>query len=185
MYLKVSGHTPKKTPRKAAKKKVKDFDPLKPQLPASVSCPIKYLEQKGLTVEGIFRIPGDAGAIKALRKELDRGKASKFDKVSDPHLAAGILKSFLIDMEEPLFTYEISDSFLKATEIADTFLQHECLRQAIEQLPPGHKAIAEALIGLFHKIIQNHGKNKMDANNLATIFAPSLISPCSTRQLTP
>jgi hypothetical protein len=79
-------------------------------------------------------------------------------------------------MEEPLFTYEISDSFLKATEIADTFLQHECLRQAIEQLPPGHKAIAEALIGLFHKIIQNHGKNKMDANNLATIFAPSLIS---------
>ncbi len=43
------------------------------------------------------------------------GKAAKFDKVTDPHLAAGILKSFLIDMDEPLFTYEISDSFLKAT----------------------------------------------------------------------
>lgn len=145
----------------------------------------------GLTVEGIFRIPGDAGAIKSFRKELDRGmssdrrlsavalilnlslgKASKFDKVTDPHLAAGILKSFLIDMDEPLFTYEISDSFLKATgkcpasawsigksrffsiiydsfcsfvwsEIADTFLQHECLRQALEQLPPGHKVITE------------------------------------------
>lgn len=33
----------------------------------------------------------------------------------------------------------------------------------------------QALIGLFHKIILNHSKNKMDANNLATIFAPSLI----------
>jgi hypothetical protein len=31
-------------------------------------------------------------------------------------------------------------------------------------------------MGLFHKIHLNSSKNKMDANNLSTIFAPTLIN---------
>jgi hypothetical protein len=52
--------------------------------------------------------------VRAVKKELEKGKLKEFEKIVDVHIVAGVLKNFLIELEEPLLTFELSESFIKA-----------------------------------------------------------------------
>ena len=42
------------------------------------------------------------------------GKPVNFDKSTDPHIAAGVLKCWLCELQAPLLTWELHDSFIAA-----------------------------------------------------------------------
>lgn len=52
--------------------------------------------------------------VRAIKKKLEKGKLKEFEKIVDVHIVAGVLKNFLIELEEPLLTFELSESFIKA-----------------------------------------------------------------------
>lgn len=67
-----------------------------------------------IDTEGIFRRSGTYSTIGTLKKQVNSGQTDEVDfKDVDTHVLAGLLKSFLRDLSEPLLTYELYDEIVK------------------------------------------------------------------------
>lgn len=67
-----------------------------------------------IDTEGIFRRSGTYSTIGALKKQVNAGQTDEIDfKDVDTHVLAGLLKSFLRDLSEPLLTFELYDEIVK------------------------------------------------------------------------
>lgn len=67
-----------------------------------------------IDTEGIFRRSGTYSTIGALKKQVNAGQMDEIDfKEVDTHVLAGLLKSFLRDLSEPLLTFELYDEIVK------------------------------------------------------------------------
>lgn len=67
-----------------------------------------------IDTEGIFRRSGTYATIGTLKKQVNAGQTDEVDfKEVDTHVLAGLLKSFLRDLSEPLLTFELYDEIVK------------------------------------------------------------------------
>lgn len=64
-----------------------------------------------IDTEGIFRRSGNYSMITGLKQKVNRGEDVDFKDV-DTHVVAGLLKTFLRDLNEPLLTYELYDEII-------------------------------------------------------------------------
>lgn len=65
-----------------------------------------------IDTEGIFRRSGNIARINELKRKINEG--STIDMSSeDTHVVAGLLKTFLRDLNEPLLTYELYDEIIQ------------------------------------------------------------------------
>jgi hypothetical protein len=156
-------------------KRAQGFDRNDPAVPPVVVEPIQYLLKKGLKEEGIFRVPGNAEEIRAIKKRYDKGKKVDLEG-RDLHTVAGVLKLFFRELPEPLLTYELYDTFLAAVSAPDLPTQLEYIREVVNALPVGNRAILDYLMQFLKKVSQVT-ENQMTAQNIAIVFAPNLIRP--------
>lgn len=61
-----------------------------------------------IDTEGIFRRSGNYSKVVELKQKVNSGNDVDFKDV-DTHVIAGLLKTFLRDLEEPLLTYDLYD----------------------------------------------------------------------------
>lgn len=81
-----------------------------------------------IDTEGIFRRSGTYSTIGTLKKQVNSGETDEIDfKDVDTHVLAGLLKSFLRDLSEPLLTYELYDEIVKFKGILLYLLSTELL----------------------------------------------------------
>lgn len=73
---------------------------------------IPYLLANGTKEEGIFRISAPVEEVKSLKRKFDRGKSVDLSKIRNIHTISGALKLYFREMESPIFTYELYDTFL-------------------------------------------------------------------------
>eukprot|EP01119_Soliformovum_irregulare_P016698 TRINITY_DN4874_c0_g1_i3.p1 TRINITY_DN4874_c0_g1~~TRINITY_DN4874_c0_g1_i3.p1 ORF type:complete len:1171 (-),score=313.30 TRINITY_DN4874_c0_g1_i3:15-3527(-) len=149
------------------------FDPTSVQIPPLIEDTVSYLQDRGLETEGLFRVSGRAGDIKELKKVYDKGSRVDLRTNTDPHTIAGLMKAWLRELPQPIFTFEFYDAFKWAMVMKEEYRIY-CLRKVLSRLPPGNKAILNRIFGLLHEVIGHADVNKMTATNLAIIFAPSL-----------
>lgn len=64
-----------------------------------------------IDTEGLFRRSGNLNVINDIKKRVNAGENVDFKDV-DTHAIAGLLKSFLRDLDEPLLTYELYDEIV-------------------------------------------------------------------------
>ena len=70
---------------------------------------------------GIFRLSGSKPEIDAIRKEIDSGE--KVDlSYTDEHALAGILKSFLRELPDPLCTEKLYPEWVSIRGIVDIYI---------------------------------------------------------------
>lgn len=133
-----------------------------------VELSMQVLKLQGLQTEGIFRVSADVDEVNRLKAQMDKWELSE---ASDAHVPANLLKQWLRELYEPL----IPDS-----------LYHECVaepmtsRRACDlvlRLPTLHRLVLCYLIRFlqtFNKpdVVQH---TKMDASNLAMVFAPNCL----------
>ena len=62
---------------------------------------------KGLTTEGIFRVPGDTEQVYTLRTQLDNGNYEVGPEINDPNTPASLIKLWLRELSEPLVPAEL------------------------------------------------------------------------------
>lgn len=130
----------------------------------------------GLDVEGIYRLSGTASHINQLKSQFDhnagqvdfRNPAAFFHDVNS---VATLLKQFFRDLPDPLFTRVGYTSFIDAARIDDANQRRDALHQSINDLPDPNYATLRALVLHLHRVMQNEGRNRMGANNLALCFA--------------
>nr|XP_046240296.1 rac GTPase-activating protein 1-like [Scatophagus argus]XP_046240297.1 rac GTPase-activating protein 1-like [Scatophagus argus]XP_046240298.1 rac GTPase-activating protein 1-like [Scatophagus argus] len=153
-----------------------DFAPVtSPKIPALVIYCIKEIENRGLHEVGLYRISGHERLVKELKEKLIRGKTlPPLNKIEDINVITGVLKDFLRNLPEPLLTFHLNKVFMEAAEIQDDGNSLAMLYQTISELPQPNRDTLACLMIHLQKVSQCVD-TKMDVNNLARVFGPTLV----------
>lgn len=154
-------------------------------VPNIVKSCCKHISEHGLDVVGIFRIDSSKKRIKEIKELFDSGKQVNFDDSYTANDVACILKEYLRSLPEPLLTCDLYAGFLATTRVNDPRKRLELVRQLICLLPAPNRDTLQVLLKLLDKVrayavpievnSEILGGNKMDAFNLAMVFAPNLL----------
>ncbi|KAK4348346.1 hypothetical protein RND71_031101 [Anisodus tanguticus] len=120
--------------------------------------------QGGLQAEGIFRINAENGQEEFVREQLNRGIIP--DDI-DVHCLAGLIKAWFRELPRGVL-----DS-LSPEEIMRAQSEEECVR-LVRLLPPTEAALLDWAINLMADVAQLESFNKMNARNIAMVFAPNM-----------
>lgn len=94
----------------------------------------------------------------------------------DVHSVTGVLKLYLREMPEALFTDALYPNFLEAFHTGE-MTKIPALRRVYESLPPVNRAVIDFLLAHLMRVNKHEGQNKMSLHNLATVFGPTLLRP--------
>lgn len=120
--------------------------------------------QGGLQAEGIFRINADNTQEEYVRDQLNRGIVP--DGI-DVHCLAGLIKAWFRELPSGVL-----DS-LAPEQVMQCQSEEECA-QLVRSLPPMEAALLDWAINLMADVVQQEYQNKMNAHNVAMVFAPNM-----------
>ncbi|XP_034672245.1 uncharacterized protein LOC117903844 isoform X4 [Drosophila subobscura] len=152
---------------------------LNPYVPHLVEVCTNIVETKGLSVVGIYRIPGNKAAISEL-SELVNSKDFQFESCAidvrweDVNVVSSLLKLFIRSLPDALMPASYYINFIEA----DKKLGLErivLLREIVESLPRHPYETMKHLIRHLCRVSDNCEVNRMEPKNLAIIFGPSII----------
>ncbi|XP_075558530.1 rac GTPase-activating protein 1-like isoform X2 [Dermacentor variabilis] len=151
-----------------------------PMVPALVVHCIQEVERRGLDCVGLYRVSGSEREVREIRERFQQGKGAPNLSKVDIYAVCGVLKDFLLSLRESLITKSLWHTFVSATE-----LEHEdrvwAMWQAVMQLPPANRDTLAVLV-LHLQTVAAHPEAKMPLNNLARIFAPTVVG-CSVNDV--
>ncbi|KAK0160341.1 hypothetical protein PV328_007763 [Microctonus aethiopoides] len=150
----------------------------KRNIPFLITACVREVERRGMGEVGLYRVSGSASDIAKLRKSFESNsyEAEQLLKEVDVHSVTGVLKLYLREMPEALFTDALYPSFLKAFQTGE-LTRCGALRIVYENLPVVNKAVIVFLLAHLRRVNKHEGQNKMSLHNLATIFGPTLLRP--------
>ena len=163
-----------KTPIQATTKKEKRA------VPFIITSTVREVERRGITEVGVYRVSGSSADMARLKKayETNPYEAEQLLKECDIHSVAGILKQYLRELPECIFT---NDTYLKlfdAYNIPDQDQRCRTYLHMFSQLPQNpNQACIVFLIEHLVRVSQLESQNKMSLHNLATVFGPTMLHP--------
>ncbi|GLV35356.1 Rho GTPase activating protein at 102A [Carabus blaptoides fortunei] len=155
-------------------------------IPHMVTACLRYLETRGLHTLGIFRVSSSKKRVRQLREDFDCGKETSLEDEQCPHDIATLLKEYLRDLPDPLLCRDLYHAFVQTQRIRNRRLQLEAIQHLIQLLPVPNRDTLSALLTFLSNVARNSNDikdssgewitgNKMDSNNLATVFAPNIL----------
>uniref|UniRef100_A0A5K3ELM3 Rho-GAP domain-containing protein n=1 Tax=Mesocestoides corti TaxID=53468 RepID=A0A5K3ELM3_MESCO len=142
-------------------------------------------QKEGLQTHGIYRVPASkikvAAVVEAIRVAEESGYSSIDLSEEYAITLASTLKTRLIQLPEPLLSYNLYDQFVvvgKALDGADSATvdeQAKKLHNLICQLSPANQRVAGLLFHHLKRISTFRSVNQMGAANLATMFGPTVL----------
>ncbi|ORX76522.1 RhoGAP-domain-containing protein [Anaeromyces robustus] len=143
-------------------------------IPVFIEKIIRSLRTKDLTIEGIFRKNGNIRRLKTLTELLDQNPENiNFSEDNSIQLAA-LLKKFLRELPEPLLTFKLHKVFIQSQKQEDENRRFKIIQSACTLLPKCNRDLLEVLLIFLKEVASYSDKNKMDADNLATVIAPTI-----------
>ncbi|KAF7705042.1 rho GTPase-activating protein 27 isoform X2 [Silurus meridionalis] len=149
----------------------------KSTVPSFVTKCIRTVENRGLGVDGIYRVSGNLAVIQKLRFKADHENLDLEDGPWDIHVITGALKLFFRELQEPLFPYSHFSSFVQGIKIPDYNTRVVYIRDLVKSLPPNNHDTMEALFSHLRKVIEHGDQNRMTLQNVAIVFGPTLLKP--------
>ena len=130
----------------------------------------------GLYAEGLYRKSGVSSKIKELQRKMNEPATEEIDyEHYNVHVLTNVLKTFLRDLPEPLFTFDRYDDFLRAADLSEDTDRVQTLLSLIKKLPPAHHALLERIVFHLARVAQREEYNRMSASSLAIVFAPCVL----------
>lgn len=156
---------------------------------------IESLKRTALTLEGIFRVPGNNDLIQAGVAAFEEdyraateGKINTDSPVAsynDPHSVAGILKLYYRKLRSPLIPFEMYAKFAVFDDLrADKKQTYASLAALVKELPPVNRNLLAYQLDLLRLVAEHSAENKMGAKNCAMVFAPGLMRKPEEQQAT-
>ncbi|XP_065158783.1 uncharacterized protein RhoGAP102A [Atheta coriaria] len=147
---------------------------------------IRHLEANGLHTLGLFRVSASKKRVRELRESFDSGKETMLSNDQCPHDVATLLKEFMRDLPDPLLCRDLYNAFVQTQRIRNRRLQLEALQHLVQLLPAVNRDTLAALLNFLVKVAKYSNDqsnalgeelvgNKMNAANLATVFAPNVL----------
>lgn len=153
----------------------------KRDIPFIITACIREVERRGMSEVGIYRVPGSASDIAKLKKSFETNsyEAEQLLKELDIHSVTGVLKLYLRELPEALFTDHLYPALLEAfmQTAGNLSRRTELLKECFAKLPPQNCATIQCILEHLIKVYQHEIDNKMSLHNLATVFGPTLLRP--------
>ncbi|VFQ94138.1 unnamed protein product [Cuscuta campestris] len=120
--------------------------------------------QGGLQAEGIFRINAENGQEEHVREQLNRGV---IPQGIDVHCLAGLIKAWFRELPNGVL-----DS-LSQEQVIQCQSEEDCTA-LVRLLRPTEASLLDWAINLMADVVQEEARNKMNARNIAMVFAPNM-----------
>eukprot|EP00058_Branchiostoma_floridae_P006662 XP_002592150.1 hypothetical protein BRAFLDRAFT_124075 [Branchiostoma floridae] len=154
-------------------------------IPLFVEMCVKYIENEGIRTEGIFRVNGKKEDTDLIRLKFDEEEITDLNdlQVADGdhkvsvNAAAGALKSFFVELPEPLIPHSVHDDLIVAISTKDDQIKTRNLREVLRKLSPVTQAVFKYLLEHLYRVSEFSSDNKMTSENLAICFMPTLMRP--------
>uniref|UniRef100_A0A803MSQ4 Uncharacterized protein n=1 Tax=Chenopodium quinoa TaxID=63459 RepID=A0A803MSQ4_CHEQI len=124
----------------------------------------RLYSQGGLKAEGIFRINPENGQEEQVRDQLNRGIVP--DDI-DVHCLAGLIKTWFRELPSGVLDGLSPEQVLQCNSEEDYF-------ELVKQLKPMEAALLNWAIDLMADVVEEEELNKMNARNIAMVFAPNM-----------
>ncbi|KAL6952431.1 Rho GTPase-activating protein 2 [Sarracenia purpurea var. burkii] len=124
----------------------------------------RLYSQGGLKAEGIFRINPENSHEEEVRGQLNRGIVP--DDI-DVHCLAGLIKAWFRELPSGVLDGLSPEQVLQCNT-------EEELVELVKQLQPTESALLNWVIDLMADIVEQEESNKMNARNIAVVFAPNM-----------
>ncbi|KAI0287230.1 Rho GTPase activation protein [Russula brevipes] len=140
------------------------------EVPKILNICINEVDRRGLDAEGIYR-------VKELQQRFERSERifSFNPQRDDVYSIASLLKLYLKELPEPLFTLPLQDRIRHSEQLADENANVSLLRSKIHGLPAIHRASLGSLMKHLSRVASHATKNNMDSKSLAAIFSPLVL----------
>lgn len=141
-------------------------------VPALVSHCVVAIEANGLEDEGLYRKSGSSQQQRQIIQLFDSGSSfdlCDFDQFNDVSAIAGVLKSYLRELPDPLIPYESLSSFVELAEKPGA-LSIASMRSLLSQLPVPHYETLRRLCVHLRVIHDHNTSTRMTARNLGIVF---------------
>ncbi|XP_037036980.1 rho GTPase-activating protein 92B [Bradysia coprophila] len=137
------------------------------------------LLEKGLYEEGLLRVGSAGSKLRRLKSVIDANyiTAAMPAEYQDVHVIAGVLKSYLRGLPNPLLTYRLYDDFVQAAQQPTEDKRKKAILNAVNQLPTGHYYNLRYLTKFLSILAQKSQHNKMSSQNIAIVMSPNLLWP--------
>lgn len=158
----------------------------KTTIPFIVDKCIKEIENRGLLTEGLYRVSGYQEEMDSLRLVFDKDGENadiSVEMYDNINVVASILKLYFRLLPIPLITYDVHPMLVKTVGKVERWDQISEIKKTLCQLPPSHYNTLKFLMEHLHKVTKYSERNKMTAQNLSTVFAPSIMPPPDLKNL--
>ncbi|CAB3998928.1 rho GTPase-activating 24 isoform X1 [Paramuricea clavata] len=148
-------------------------------IPIFVERCVEFIREKGLSEEGLFRLPGDQKQVALLRDAFNKGKDPVLPGDIDIHTVASILKMYLRELPEPVIPFENFGPLIATIELYELHEEDALrkIRNQLEEIPKSNFNLLKYLCRFLHQVHEHSVENKMTADNLALVFGPNILSP--------
>ncbi|XP_069741746.1 rho GTPase-activating protein 22-like isoform X2 [Narcine bancroftii] len=140
---------------------------------------VDFIREHGLNEEGLFRMPGQANLVKELQDSFNCGEKPLFDKNTDVHTVASLLKLYLRELPEPVIPFAKYEDFLSCAQLLAKD-KEEGVQELIKQvmgLPQANYNLLQYICRFLDEVQSYSSVNKMSVQNLATVFGPNILRP--------
>jgi len=160
------------------------LEKLKSPIPDDIETIIQLIEDHYIEREGVFRISGSVDIVKKIREKMNHGFS--YDQLlqqelrTREHSIPHLLKIWLRELPEPLFTYEYYDDFLQFARIPDFTtewsMQAKGIKRVIvEKLPFRNR---EVLLRILPVLVSCCNTNSMmNSEAMSIVFGLNFMRP--------
>ncbi|XP_060498191.2 rho GTPase-activating protein 22 isoform X4 [Panthera onca] len=140
---------------------------------------VDFIRERGLTEEGLFRMPGQANLVRDLQDSFDYGEKPLFDSTTDVHTVASLLKLYLRELPEPVVPFARYEDFLSCAQLLTKDEGEGTLELAkqVSSLPLANYNLLRYICKFLDEVQSHSNVNKMSVQNLATVFGPNILRP--------
>ncbi|XP_003801697.1 rho GTPase-activating protein 22 isoform X2 [Otolemur garnettii] len=140
---------------------------------------VDFIRERGLTEEGLFRMPGQANLVRDLQDSFDCGEKPLFDSTTDVHTVASLLKLYLRELPEPVVPFARYEDFLNCAQLLTKDEGEGTLELAkqVSNLPQANYNLLRYICKFLDEVQSHSNVNKMSVQNLATVFGPNILRP--------
>ncbi|KAL1780754.1 rho GTPase-activating protein 22 isoform X1 [Sigmodon hispidus] len=140
---------------------------------------VDFIRERGLSEEGLFRMPGQATLVRDLQDSFNCGENPLFDSTTDVHTVASLLKLYLRELPEPVIPFARYEDFLSCAQLLTKDEGEGTLELAkqVSDLPQANYNLLRYICRFLDEVQAHSNVNKMSVQNLATVFGPNILRP--------
>ncbi|XP_017160816.1 protein FAM13A isoform X7 [Poecilia reticulata] len=147
-------------------------------VPLLVRRMVEHLSKHALHQEGLFRVNGNVRAVETLKLRLESGGGggdeAELLSESDLCTVSSLLKRYLRDLPGGLVGSTVQQKLMQHYQDSGDDVSCLVIRDFLQQLPDVHLSLLRYVCSFLTLVEKNHEENRMTAQNLATVFGPSV-----------